>query len=79
MTRLLRRPPWRVGDYDYENELAFSNVADVLEVKDGELVVKDHAELDRDTLSTIASVEERVNQHGYRSISIPSASEPPAW
>lgn len=49
-----------------DSRLAFSNISDVLSVENGQLVVKEHAELDRDTLSTMASIEESVNERGYR-------------
>jgi hypothetical protein len=46
------------------SRLAFSNIFQVLAVKDGELVVKDHADLRQDALSTVASIEEMVNDKG---------------
>lgn len=49
-----------------DSPLAFSNISDVLSVENGQLVVKEHADLDRDTLSTMASIEESVNERGYR-------------
>jgi phage terminase small subunit len=52
------------------SRLAFSNVADVMEIKDGHLVVRDHADLDRDTLSTVASIEEHINDKGYSTLRI---------
>jgi phage terminase small subunit len=52
------------------SRLAFSNISDVLEIKDGELVVKDHAALDRDTLSTVASIEEHITDKGYRTLRV---------
>ena len=52
------------------SRLAFSNIGQVLEVKDGTLVVKDHASLDQDVLATIASVEEAVNERGYRTLKV---------
>jgi hypothetical protein len=39
-------------------KLAFSSISDVLEIKDGQLVVKDHADLTEDQLAAVASVEE---------------------
>jgi Terminase small subunit len=50
--------------------LAFSNVADVLTVEGGQLVVKEHAELDRDTLATIAEVSEVINDKGHRTLRV---------
>jgi hypothetical protein len=44
------------------SRLAFSNVADVLAVENGQLIVREHADLDRDTLSTVAEVSEVVNE-----------------
>jgi phage terminase small subunit len=52
------------------SRIAFSNVADVMEIKDGHLIVRDHADLDRDTLSTVASIEEVVNDKGYRTLRV---------
>ena len=52
------------------SRLAFSNIGHVLEVKNGALVVKDHASLDDDTLATVASVEETVNERGYRTLRV---------
>lgn len=52
------------------SRLAFSNVVDVLETKDGEVIVKDHAELERDVLSTVAEVREVINDKGYRTTHI---------
>jgi hypothetical protein len=45
-------------------------VADVPEIKDGEVIVKEHAEVDRDILSTVAEVREVINDKGYRTIHI---------
>jgi hypothetical protein len=55
------------------SRLAFSNVADVLTVENGQLVVKEHAELDRDTLSTVADVSEVVNEGGLRTLRVSCA------
>jgi phage terminase small subunit len=52
------------------SRLAFSNIGDVLSVEDGALVVKEHADLDRDTLSTVASIEEQINDKGYRTLRV---------
>jgi hypothetical protein len=52
------------------SRLAFSTIGAVLEVKDGQLIVKDHADLDADVLSTIASVEESVNERGFRTLRV---------
>jgi hypothetical protein len=49
---------------------AFSNVSQVLEVRDGVLIVKDHADLDPDTMSTIAEVREAVNDKGFRTLHV---------
>ena len=43
-------------------KLAFSTISDVLEVKDCQLVVKEHSELDPDVLAAVASVEEMQRQ-----------------
>jgi phage terminase small subunit len=52
------------------SRLAFSSIADVLTVRDGALVVHDHADLDRDTLATIASIEENMNERGYKTLKV---------
>jgi phage terminase small subunit len=52
------------------SRLAFSNIGDVLTIENGEVIVKDHAKLNRDTLSTIAEVREVANDKGYRTIHI---------
>jgi phage terminase small subunit len=52
------------------SKLAFSKINDVLEVKDGALIVKNHASLDDDVLSTIAAVEEHINDKGYRTLRV---------
>lgn len=52
------------------SRLAFSNISDVLSVENGQLIVKEHVELDRDILSTIASVEESVNERGHRTLKV---------
>jgi hypothetical protein len=52
------------------SRLAFSNISQVLEVKDGALIVKDHASLDEGVLSTVAAVEEHINDKGYRTLRV---------
>jgi hypothetical protein len=52
------------------SRLAFSNAADVFSIEGGQLVAKEHAHLDHDTLSTIASVEESVNERGHRTTKV---------
>jgi phage terminase small subunit len=52
------------------SRLAFSSINDVLTIEDGKLVLKDHAALNRDSLSTVASVRESVNEKGHRSIEV---------
>jgi hypothetical protein len=42
----------------------------VLTIEDGKLVVRDHAALDRDTLSTVAEVTAVVNDKGYRTLRV---------
>jgi hypothetical protein len=45
-------------------------MSDVLSVENGQLIVKDHADLDHDTLSTVAEVTEVVNDKGYRTLRV---------
>jgi hypothetical protein len=52
------------------SKLALSTIRDVLEIKDGELIMKDHAELSEDVLATVASVEEVINDKGHRSLQV---------
>jgi hypothetical protein len=52
-------------------EVLFDNArALVAERGDGQLVIKDHASLDEDVLSTIAAVEEHINDKGYRTLHV---------
>jgi hypothetical protein len=46
------------------NRLVFSTISDVLEIKNGQLVVKDHAQLTEDQLAAVASVEEVIARKG---------------
>jgi phage terminase small subunit len=50
--------------------IAFLNLGDFVELKDGELIVKDHAELEHDQLAAPASIEEHVNEAGHRTIKV---------
>jgi hypothetical protein len=70
-----RRPRRRTGAtrsriVEEISRLAFSNAADVFSIEGGQLVAKEHAHLDRDTLSTIASVEESVDERGHRTTKV---------
>jgi hypothetical protein len=52
-------------------QLAFTDVSDVLEYRDdGQLYIKPHSTLTRDQLATIQSMEEHVNEAGYRTIKV---------
>ena len=42
----------------------------MLTVENGQLIVRDHADLDRDTLSTVAEVTEVVNDKSYRTVRV---------
>jgi hypothetical protein len=52
------------------SRLAFSNISDVLSVENGQLIVREHTDFDRDTLSTIAEVAEAVNERGHRTLRV---------
>ena len=52
------------------NRLAFSTISDVLEIKDGQLVVRDHASLTEDQLAAVQSIEEVINEKGFRTLRV---------
>jgi hypothetical protein len=68
MTFEMVRSTWRI--VEEISRLAFSHIGDVLTIEERKPVVKDHATLDPDTLSTVASVRESVNEKGHRSLEV---------
>ena len=42
----------------------------MLEIKDGQLVVRDHASLTDDQLAAVQSVQEVINEKGFRSLRV---------